>query len=154
MVHLAEFTFDASQCGAYSTLRQQGICIMLGCIFYEDRPKITSNQPCAKQVNCLLSNVNSCRGDELRCLLYFLSSDLECYHPIRSRMNLRPRGNLLPTVPFSVALAGALREPFGWGECKVECTWLVSCSTVTSHYSFQYLKAMCFRYLHAVGTGE
>ena len=33
-----------------------------------------------------------------------------------------------------------------------EFTWLVSCSIVTSHYLFQYLKAMFFGYLNGVGN--
>ena len=40
------------------------------------------------------------------------------------------------------------------GGCKVESTWLVSCSIVTYHYSSQCLKAMLFRYLQAVGAGR
>ena len=49
---------------------------------------------------------------------------------------------------------GMSQEPFGWGAVMLnlsEFIWLVSCSIVTDHYSFQYLNAMLFRYLHAIG---
>ena len=35
-----------------------------------------------------------------------------------------------------------------------EFIWLVSCSIVMNHYSFQCLKAMFFSYLHAEGVGR
>ena len=40
------------------------------------------------------------------------------------------------------------------GGCKVEFTWLLTCSIATYHYSFQCFKAMLFRYLQVVvGAG-
>ena len=33
-----------------------------------------------------MKKYNFCWGDEMRALLYFLLSDLQCYHPIRFRM--------------------------------------------------------------------
>ena len=39
----------------------------------------------------------------------------------------------------------------GWFE--VEFTWLVSCSIVTDHSSFKFLRTLLFSYLHVVGPG-
>ena len=35
-----------------------------------------------------------------------------------------------------------------------EVTWLVSCTSVSDHYSIQCPKPMSFGYLYAVGSGE
>jgi len=40
------------------------------------------------------------------------------------------------------------------GGCKVKFTLLVSCSIFNNLYSFKFLKAMFFGYLHKVGTGR
>ena len=52
----------------------------------------------------------------------------------------------LENVP-SQAYTGMSEEPFGSGVVRLSLPkfiWLVSCSIVTVHYSYQYLKAMFF----------
>ena len=54
----------------------------------------------------------------------------------------------------SQAYKGMSEEPFVRGVVRfnlIECIWFASCSIVTDHHSFLYVKAMFFSYLHAAG---
>ena len=55
------------------------------------------------------------------------------------------------------AYTGMLEETFGLEIVRFNLTefiWSANCSIVTNHYSFQYLKAMFFSYLHVAGKGR
>ena len=69
--------------------------------------------------------------------------------------NAFPQRWKIPLRKLLGSHTGMSQEPFGYGVVRfslTEFTWLVSCSIVTDHYSFQYLKAILFRCLHAVGV--